>query len=257
MRKVFLLTALAAVGVAGVAYAITYSNTYTVFTKFSPTKSGTKAHPSPIGTSVSFAVGTLPAGQRPKVVRTYKIKISGIRENTNSFPVCASSRLLAKGQGPSTCLKGSKVGSGHVIIEVGPTSNTSASYSAFCSAGASIYNSGHHHLSLYVFKGSFAGRPACPLPGPSAITVTLVTSKSGVTGIFTVPLALRHFPTGNDDAITSGVLSVPVHKRKIGTKTVGFLASVACPANHQRQTGITFTEENNSSHTATRNFVCS
>jgi hypothetical protein len=256
MRKIFLLAALGAVAIAGAAYAATYSNKYTISTKFTPTKSGTTTHPLPIGANVSFNIGTTPSGFRPKVVRTYKTAISGIRENTNSFPVCSSSRLLTKGQGPSTCQKGSKIGSGHVIIEYGPTANNAAAYSAFCSAGATIYNSGHHHLTLYVVKGSFAGRSGCPLPGAYAITVTLAKSGSGVVAIYTLPLALRHFPSGFDDALTSGVLNVPVATRKVGTKTVGFLESVKCPANHQRQTAVTFIEENGSSHTATRNFFC-
>jgi hypothetical protein len=143
-----------------------------------------------------------------------------------------------------------------MIIEYGPTADDSADYSATCSAGLSLYNAGHSDLALYVYKRSFAGRPPCPLPGPYAITVTLAKSGNGIVAIYTVPLALRHFPARSDDAVTTEILNIAVATRKLGKTKVGFLESTSCPVNHQRQTAITFTEENGSSHTATRNFFC-
>jgi hypothetical protein len=67
--------------------------------------SGTAQKPVPTGANLQFTVGTTPTGFRPKVVETYKIAISGVSQNTSSFPVCASSRLIAPKQGPSTCEK--------------------------------------------------------------------------------------------------------------------------------------------------------
>jgi hypothetical protein len=259
MRRAVLLGALGAVLLSTAAYAATFTNTYILFTHFSPIKSGTKSKPNPIGTNLQFNVGTNPSGFRPNVVSNYKVFISGITENTNQFPVCASSRLLAPKQGPKSCQRGSMVGAGHLIALTGPSSNSSAIYNfpKQCSLQVQIFNQGQHRLVLYIFAGSaVSGRAACSLSKPVAVALSLTPSKTGLGGTFTLPTILRHPTSGQDQAVVTGVLAIPVAKRKIGKRTYGLLESVACPSNHQRATTMTFTEETGGSRSATRNFFC-
>ena len=254
MRRVVLLMAVAVLGVAGVAYAA--SNLYVVKARITPVKSGTLAHPKPIGARIEIDVSTTPPGLRPIVVFNYSILISGVHENTNSFPTCSSSTLQSKSQ--RGCPRGSKAGSGFLLVEVGPTGNNAAAYSATCRVDVDVFNSGHGHLTLYAFTRREVN--ACPLLKPIAINLTLRTKRKNLTASFSVPVALRHFPNGADDAITQAVLNLPVHRRTLTVKgvrrTVGLLASVACPVNHQRQVTITFTQEDGAKRTATANTPC-
>src|ERR1700739_4774172 len=83
MRRLLFVTVVAALGVAGVAYAAT-SNLYVVNATVSPVRSGTAKAPAPISRTLRFSVSSSQTGQRPAVVSGYKISIFGITENTTA-----------------------------------------------------------------------------------------------------------------------------------------------------------------------------
>jgi hypothetical protein len=242
-----------------------------LFTKYT-IKSGTKAHPRPIATHIAWTVTTKPiANQRPNVVKTYTFRIQGVRENTNDFAICASSRLIDPKEGPSTCLKHSKIGSGFLIEDHGPTSRTDAAYNPACRLEITIYNSGNHNLTLYMFKGKQKhGQPRpCALAKPVAVTVFLTKIGNSLRGSFTMPPLLRHPVTtahaGQQSAgVTAGSLTIPIHttvihpivKGKTVNRRVALLESTFCPANHLRQTAMTFKQEDGTKRTATRAHFC-
>jgi hypothetical protein len=257
MRKLLLLTALGTLGVAGVALAAV-TNQYVLTANVTPTKSGTSKAPAPIGTSLGWQVSTIPAGQRPSVVRGYKISIFGVTEATTSFPGCSTSRLLStkKGQGPSSCPGGSQAGNGFAILSVGRSSDTSASYSSRCRIDYSIFNGGHHNVVLYFFTRSVRGQPAaCPLQRPEVVNVDLIGGKSLVFS-FSLPQDLRHPSSGVDSSVVSQTVNLPRNTTKIKSKTIGLFSSVACPTNHQRQIAVTFTDEQGVGRTSNRLVRC-
>src|SRR5947209_3371212 len=151
MRRVMLLAIVGALGVAGVAYAAV-NNTYVVNAKITPIKSGTKKSPRPISTTIGWTVGTSPAGQRPAVVKGYRVTVSGVQEHTTLFPGCSTSTLTSKS--PSACPKRSKIGSGYLINQVGSSKSSSTTGNFTCRAEVSLFNGGNHDLVLYVYKGS-------------------------------------------------------------------------------------------------------
>lgn len=281
MRKALLLGGVLTLAFTGVAYAA-FSNTYIVNTKFTPVKSGTKKKPIPIGATLSFTVGTNPAGNRPAVIEKVATTISGIQENTNDFPICSSSRLLTAGEGPSSCAKGSLVGSGYFVVEYGATSKPATSASSECSIQASLYNAGHHTLVLYIYRGTpQGGKPVCPAPtSPVTINVTLTKVRTGLTASYTIPAALRHPAPGLDAVPVAATINIPVRSRivkvkgtraktktkskrrssknrsRMTTRRVGLFESIACPPNHERGTKFTFTLENGTSRSANRGYIC-
>jgi hypothetical protein len=261
MRKAVLLGMVIALGAAGAAYAASnLTNQYVIKTfKVGPKKSGTKAHPVSIGTTVNYTVGTKPPGSRPAVVKSETITIQGVRANSNKFPTCSSSRLLDSSQGPSTCPKGSLVGTGYFKAMIGPSSNRAATTP--CRVDLSVYNSGNNRETYYLYVKTPGQNGECPNPPgtlPVAMTAKLSETKRGnLVQTFTLPEIVRHPINGFDSAPTFATLTTRNLTTKVKGKKVGALESIACPPNHARQLAIKFTLENGSSRTATRNAACS
>jgi hypothetical protein len=261
MRKAVLLGMVIALGAAGAAYAATSLTNQYIIKPFtvSPKKSGTKTHPVSIGTTVAYTVSTKPAGSRPAVIKSETITIQGVRANSNKFPTCSSSRLVDPTEGPSTCAKGSLVGTGFFKAEIGPSANPSAPGQLNCRVDLSVYNSGNNRETYYLYlKPGQAGE--CPPSNtlPTTMTAKLSETKSGnLVQTFTLPNNVRHPATGFDSTPTFATLTTKNATRKVKGKTVGALESISCPANHSRQLAIKFTLESGSSRTATRNTACS
>jgi hypothetical protein len=260
MRKISLLALLIALSLAGTAYAATVvTNVYVINAKGTPLKSGTKAHPRPGGLTLGYTVTTNPAGQRPNVVKSLVISIAGVRVRTNAFPTCSTSRLNNTSQGPSTCPKGSLVGTGYLIAEIGLASSQSGQQLT-CRVEASVYNGGGNSLSYYIYenpnqKGSVA---ECPSSPPVAFPARLRERGTTLVQTVNVPLSVRH-PGNNttfDASTIQSSITFPVKARKIKRKTVGFGETIRCPANHKRHISIKFTLENGKAQRATANLPC-
>jgi hypothetical protein len=259
MRRVLLIATLVALGMAGVAYgAVVVTNKYVLSGKATPLKSGTKAHPKPAGISITYTVSTIPKGNRPNVVATLTSKIAGVRAHTNAFPTCSTSRLNDPMQGPSTCPKGSQVGKGFFIAEIGPASNQKTVLLT-CRVELSVYNGGGDSLSYYVYENP-ANKTECPpSPGiPLAFVAHLNEAGTTLVQTLTIPVTVLH-PGNNksvDAAVIKSTLTIPVKTRKVKGKTIGFGETTLCPLNHKRHVSIKFTLENGKSQTATANLAC-
>lgn len=263
MRKAVLLGMLIAVGAAGVAYAAgNTTNTYIINAKVTPKKSGTSAHPASIATSVSYTVGTSPKGRVPNTIKSEQITITGVRSNTNDFPGCGSSRLIDPKEGPSTCPKGSKIGSGYfvAVIEKSGSNNPSPPNALTkCRVDLLVFNGTNHRIIYYLYlKQGQAGE--CPDTGtlPLTFTALLSETKSGnLVQSFTLPRSVRHPITGYDSRPTFASVTIPGETTKVKGKKVGLLESTSCPVNHTRQVLIRFSGETGAARTSTRLVACS
>lgn len=261
MRKVLLTTALVVLGMASAAYgAVVVTNVYVVKATSNPVKSGTKTHPKPAGATINYTVSTMPKGKRPNEVKSLLVSIAGVQAHTNAFPTCSTSKLNSKG--PNGCPKGSLVGSGFNIFEVGPANNQSGSQIITCRVDLKIYNGGGNSLTYYGYANP-ANQGECPSTGAFAVKPVAFAShlkENGTTLVQTlnVPFSVRH--PGNNTALDAAVIqshvTIGVHSRKIKGKTVGFGESILCPANHERHFSIKFTLEDGKSQTATANAAC-
>ncbi len=265
MRKIPLLALLVALGLAGTAYAATVvTNVYVLSAKAAHKKSGTKAHPLPFGGTIGYTVTTKPSGERPNVVQQTVLTVAGVRANTNDFPTCSSSRLTASG--PTSCPKGSLVGTGTLTAEIGSATSQSGPQLT-CQVEQSIYNGGGNSLSYYIYATKATGQ--CPLSAPIVFTSKLAEKNGALVQTINVPYSLRH-PNNNsalDGATTKVAVTLPVKTitlkakkvkgKKVKGKTVGYFESTACPANHKRHISAKFTLESGKSKTATLNVACS
>jgi hypothetical protein len=258
LRRIPLLVAVFAFGLAGAAYAATaIQNVYVLSpkTKVTPVKSGTKQHPVPIGSTFEFTTKTIPAGNRPNLVKTIQFTLQGIQAHTNDFKACSTSRLNDTAEGPSTCPKGSLVGTGHFIAEIGPTGNQSMNLLT-CRAELSVYNGGNNTLSFYVYETKGAAGE-CPSTTPIAFSGTINQTKSGLVETLQIPAAVRHPIPNTDVAAIDTVVTVPAKQTTVNKKKVGLFESISCPANHQRQVAAKFTlEDGRSSSPVTRLVRC-
>jgi hypothetical protein len=266
MRKTLLLAATAVLVVAGVAYAA--SNVYTVQASISPTKSGTSKHPKAIGIHLTYNIRSSDPNALPRNVQKYKTFIQGILEKTNKFKACGTSRLNNPHQGPSTCPKGSKIGSGYAFVQATPSNRPLLKvYAHRCSLQVLIFNGGNHTLSLYLFSGnSVQGTAPCTPKRKQGFVETFTKTSSGLTGTFSIPATFRHVGSnpGTTWTITKLVLNEPVKKKtathKVKGKTVkttiGLFDSYSCPSNGQRQVKVTFTTVNGATSTATTTVPC-
>src|SRR5438270_253814 len=195
MRKTLLLALIGAFTIAGAAYgATTVTNVYIVNGKLKPKKSGTKAHPVPVGGHIGFSVTTNPPGQRPNLVKTILLRIQGLTENTNRFAACGTARLTNPGEGPSTCPTRSLVGTGYLMAQISKQGDQSPSGTVLtCRVELSIYNGGNHTLSYYIYKGTPpAGQAECPLTKNEAFVAALTKTSKGLVESATLPQDILH-----------------------------------------------------------------
>jgi hypothetical protein len=257
MRKIPLVATLVALGLAGTAYAATVvTQVYVVSAKLTK-KSGTKAHPKPLAASIGYTVKPTPPGDRPNVVKTVVTTIAGVRVHPNAFPTCSTSKLNSGG--PSTCPKGSQVGTGFLIAEVGLASDPSSKLLT-CRVDLTVYNGGGNSLSYYVYSNpSHANECQSSQVKPIAFAVKAQLKGTTLVQTVNVPFSVRH--PGNNSSLDAATIQVsvtiPAKTRKLKGKTVGLTESVACPANHKRHVSLKFTSESGKSQTATANAACS
>ncbi len=253
MRKAVLLATVIALGAAGAAYAATVQNVYVVKAKVTPAKAGTV----PVSTHVEYSTTTIPKGQRPDVVKTIKLTFQGLRSHPSAFKGCSTSRLNDSSQGPSTCPKGSKIGTGHFTALIGPSGSQTTNAPA-CQAEITLYNGGGNTISYYVFVTKAAGQ--CPLTQAIAFAGTVHQTSHALVETVGIPASLRHATLAGanfDIAATDVVLDIPSKTTTVKKKKVALIESFACPASHQRQIQAQFTLENgDKSNPATRNVAC-
>jgi hypothetical protein len=245
MRKTLVASVaiVAALAVATVAYA---ANQYDIKAAFSPSKSGTKSNPVPVGITFGFKV-TETTNQRPAALEALTIQFGGVAINGGSFPACTAAQINAT-QVPSDakCKAGSLMASGYANNIAGDRANR-ADTSQRCYLTVKLYNGGTGKASLFV-----AGKPSpqgpadpknCPLPIQVAIPVSVVKSAKGDSLKFAIPEPLKHpLPT-----ITNGLVETQLkgakHTAKAKGHTVGFFETVGGCVRGKRPITLKFDNE--------------
>jgi len=264
LRRSLLIAVIAALGITGAAYAASkVTNHYVLKAKVTPIKSGTKQHPTPIGTQISYTVSAVPTGDRPNVVKSEDVTIQGVQANTNDFKGCDTSRLINPSEGPSTCPKGSQIGTGYFMAKIGPSSSQSSKTEVTCRVDLTVFNGTNHKIIYYIYRNA-ANKNECPATPdlPTTMVASLKETNAGLVQSFTIPEHVRH-PTvagsnvALDSAAVSTVVQIPAATTTVKNHKVGLVESISCPTNHQRHIAITFKLENGTSETATRLVPCS
>jgi hypothetical protein len=256
MRKLAVLgaTALVVLLVAAVAYA-QQVNTYQVVGSTSPAKPGAKKKPLPIKLTFDYQVGEA-TGLRPSPVKRYTIGFYGVKSNGALFPKCTAQAINAA-QTDAGCVKGSMVGKGVIINQVGASNNPSDK-SIDCNLNLTLYNGGQGALAIYLSGGpttTVQGK-TCIIPITQAIDARYVGFAGGGTALqFDVPSNLLHSVPGLDTAVTQVTSTIDKMTVKKSGKTRGYYESVACKGK-TRPIEVTFLSEAGETKTATYAAKC-
>jgi hypothetical protein len=256
MRKLAVVgaTALVVLLVAAVAYA-QQVNTYQVVGSTAPGKPGAKKKPLPIQLKFDYSVGEA-AGLRPSPVKRYTIGFYGVKSNGGLFPKCTAEQINAA-QSDTGCVKGSKVGIGTIINQVGASNNPSDK-SIDCNLNLTLYNGGQGRLAIYLSGGpttTVAGK-TCIIPITQAIDARYVGFQGGGTALqFDVPSNLLHSVPGLDTAVTQVTSTIDKMTVKKGGQARGYYESVACKGKN-RPIQVTFLSEAGETKSASYNAKC-
>ena len=243
--RIAVFAALAVLGlVAAVAFAAT--NSYTVKGSVSPSKAGTPTKPKPA--SVGFAVNVTEAsGLRPAAISTVELTVPDGVLNQKPFPKCSASTVASNA---SSCPAGSVVGSGSAKAVAGGTADP-ADKSLPCSLSGKIYNGANSQVLLHV-TGS---PPTCALEIDKVIVGKIRKVGKVYKVKFTIPDDLIHPAPGFTSGIESLTGTITKVTKKVKGKTVGLIATTACPGGKHRVTAKVVTEDG-ATQTVTTNVAC-
>lgn len=282
MRKLLIpvLAALAAIAVAGIAYA---ANVYTVDGDTKPHGKGSAAKPLPVSLDFDYTVADDVPANRGIPVKQYRIGAEGLVTYPEVFPSCSGGASGANAQDPATAAKACKkarVGGGIIKALVGARNNPTSS--ANCVLNLNLYNlkPGNYGDAGKIGKnGGLAIRiDGDPPPPPSiddqykgqclaaqhaSILAQYKTVKiKGVTSDelqFTVPPELLHPAQGLDVTVrqvASAIKKITAKKKINGkTRTVGFYSAVGCKGG-KRSIQVTFVSETGQKSPVTKDKKC-
>lgn len=245
MRKILIpLALIATLAIAATAYAF---NVYTVSGSVSPTKTGSKKKPVPVGVKFGYTVGTTD-GKRPTPIVKYSIKFAGLRVNTQPFAKCTFAQI-SQSNSDANCPAASVAGRGFIENAAGAEANPN-DRSIPCNAGLTVYNSGSNKAVIFV-KGdpnSTDPRTNCKIVLAAPIPANFISSASGTTLEFRVPSSLLRPAPGIVNAVTKVTSTITKRTKKVRGKTVGFFESTGgCNSRRQRNITVTFTPETGTS----------
>jgi hypothetical protein len=282
MRKLLIpvLAALAAIAVAGIAYA---ANVYTVDGDTKPHGKGSAGKPLPVSLDFDYTVADSDPANRGIPVKQYRIGAEGLVTYPEVFPSCSGGASGANAQDPATAAKACKkarVGGGIIKALVGARNNPTSS--ANCVLNLNLYNlkPGSYGDAGKIGKnGGLAIRiDGDPPPPPSiddqykgqclaaqhaSILAQYKTVKiKGVTSDelqFTVPPELLHPAQGLDVTVrqvASAIKKITAKKKINGVKrTVGFYSAVGCKGG-KRSIQVTFVSETGQKSPVTKDKKC-
>jgi hypothetical protein len=216
-------------------------------------RAGTSSRPSPISVRFDFTVNT-DNGQRPAVVRRYRIAFDGLRVNSRVAPVC---RLTSTATSDARCSAGSRVGSGFIENATGQSADP-ADRSIVCNAAISVYNAGNNRATLFIEgdPNSTNPRTRCQIGLAAPIPARFIRTSTGTALQFDVPQNLRHPLTGLDNAVVRVESRIRRITRRIGGRTRGFFESVGGCRGGTRRIAVTFTPETGAAATDTASVPC-
>jgi hypothetical protein len=274
------LAALAAIAVAGIAYA---ANVYTVDGDTKPHGKGSAGKPLPVSLDFDYTVADSDPANRGIPVKQYRIGAEGLVTYPEVFPSCSGGASGANAQDPATAAKACKkarVGGGIIKALVGARNNPTSS--ANCVLNLNLYNlkPGSYGDAGKIGKnGGLAIRiDGDPPPPPSiddqykgqclaaqhaSILAQYKTVKiKGVTSDelrFTVPPELLHPAQGLDVTVrqvASAIKKITAKKKINGVKrTVGFYSAVGCKGG-KRSIQVTFVSETGQKSPVTKDKKC-
>ncbi len=245
MRRIIITgAALAVLVAAGVAYAATF-NTYTAGFKFTPTKAGTKAKPSPLTYIETLgAAGT--GGHSAAPLTNITTWLYGLQSNGKYFPKCSAAIIDSNhSKWDKSCPKGSLVGQGPVTSLLVPAA-VPTSPGAKCNPYLHIYNGGQNKLVFFFVVIPPKYTCATLTTGAAAPYIGTISYKQGYM-VTDVPLP----PDVSTEAgglkgvygsLIHEVLTFPKATKKVHGKTVGETQSVACKG-HKRPWKVMFTAQ--------------
>lgn len=253
MRKtVAATTAVLTLALAALAYAQAIENTYEISGSTSPTRAGTKSKPVAVGVKFSYTVDEA-NGNRPSPVKTYSIRFTGLRANTNAFPACSVAKMEEE-QSVEGCPSKSIVGTGFIKNATGIKSNP-ADRSVPCNAQLWVVNSGSGKGAIFV-KGSPTStdpRTKCAIELSAPIPARFINRGGEGRLEFDVPMTLLHPAPTLDNAVTEVTSTI----KNVKNKGRGFFESTGGCVGGKRKISVVFTPETGPAKTATTQARCS
>jgi hypothetical protein len=217
------LAAAASMAVAGVAIGQTQENQYSVSNySVNPTKAGTSKKPR--AASLRFQMNVEERNNlRPATIKTFRIRLDGMRLNTNAFPGCTAARLSAN-RTDRVCPAGSLVGRADVKNLFGDEADPNSKVA--CALDLKLYNSRNNKLALWL-----TGNPNlpptdpkyCPINPQTAIQANVIRRSTHISIEFTVPNNLQRPAPGLKNSLVEAkfTLNRRVRNGRPFAQTVG------------------------------------
>ena len=233
------VTALAAMLILAVpAFA---ANEYDITASTSPTKSGTKKKPAPVGVNLGFKT-TDTEGGRPLSMEKLNIKLDGIVVNTNAFAKCSASKIESE-QGDKGCPSGSLIATGYARNFAG-NRNDRKDKSISCYLTLRLHNSGNNTLALLVTGNpQAAGDKNCPIALSTAIPVSVAKSGNGASLSLSIPESLKHPVATLTNSVVEMNLKVKKMTKKSNGRTLGLFETIGACTSGKRAVTLTFNNE--------------
>jgi hypothetical protein len=241
VRRLVLLTAVAALAIAGVAYAVTDTVTYSTKISFKGKPSSKK----PVNLSYTgiLHVDTDPPGNQPEKAPTTTVYYSkAIKNNSKVFPFCSVAEIDGKPQIPSKCKK-AIIGSGTASALAGTPGNPSSG-SVRENLNVTAVNGTSGKFIMLVLN-SAAGAPVAiqnrVVPG----ALGKASGQYGFLTRFAVPKDLQE-QLGLTIALTDFKVSIPgkAHSVKVKgkTKKLSYLQVTSCKGSLPAKALANFTD---------------
>jgi hypothetical protein len=241
VRRLVLLTAVAALAIAGVAYAVTDTVTYSTKISFKGKPSSKK--PANLSYTGILHIDTDPQGQQPEKAPSTSVYYSkAIKNNAKYFPFCSQKEIDGKPSIPSKCKK-AIIGSGTASALAGvPGQPTSSSVREDLNVTAVNGTSGKFIMLVLNSK------PGAPVGIQNRVVPGAVAKASGQYGFltnFVVPKDLQE-QLGLSIALVDFKVNIPgtAHSVKVSgkTKKISYLQVTSCKGSLPAKALATFTD---------------
>jgi len=268
--RIIALAIVAALAVTAVAIAAQV-NVYKVTGGVLPLNSGTKAKPTPAQVLFNYTVDEA-SGNRPAGIKTYKIKLKGMRVNQKVVKTtCTADQINATGDPAATtgegnneakaCPASALVGSGYADNTVGNNANE-ADQSLHCYLNVRIYNGKPGHATLFLAghknpdgSASQQGDKYCIIEFAKAIDMQYTKEGKFAVLSFTIPDTVLHNIPGFTTAVRKVESTIKKISRKINGVKHGYYETIACDKG-KRQFEVEFVPENGSPTTSKYTAKC-
>jgi len=269
--RIIALAIVAALAVTAVAIAAQV-NVYKVTGGVLPAKAGTKKKPVPAQVNFNYTVDEA-SGNRPAGIKTYKIKIKGVKVNQKVVKKsCTADQINATGDPASTsgpdkndaaaCPSGSLVGTGFADNTVGADANE-ADQSLHCYLNVRVYNGKPGHATLFLAghknpdgSASKQGDKYCIIEFAKGIDMQYTTEGQFSVLSFTIPDTVLHNIPGFTTAVRKVQSTIKKITGKIAGKTHGYYESNGGCVKNKREIQVMFVPEKGSATTTKYQSKC-